>query len=173
VAWFNGLVNQQNGYLDKAISEFRSILDDRYPELDSRGFDFSKDYDVINALGETLFLRGKAERGAEHAGRQHEFFEEAAAVFERTLSLDSENVTAHYNLMLLYEKLGDATKAAEHRKLHDRYRPDPNATDRAISIQRRKNPAADHAAQAIVIYPLQRTGAPELPRSIVISSLQP
>src|SRR4030095_10547315 len=47
IAWLNGLVNKQNGYLDKAIAEFRSILEDRYPELDQRGFDFSKDYEVI------------------------------------------------------------------------------------------------------------------------------
>src|SRR5262249_23231820 len=33
VAWLNGLVNKQNGYLDKAIAEFRSILEDRYSEL--------------------------------------------------------------------------------------------------------------------------------------------
>src|SRR3546814_17672064 len=46
VAWFNGLVHKQNGYLDKAITEFRRILEDRYPELGQRGFDFSKDYEV-------------------------------------------------------------------------------------------------------------------------------
>lgn len=161
VAWFNGLVNKQNGYLDKAISEFRSILEDRYPELDQRGFDFSKDYDVINELGAALFERAKMERGEAKAGQRRDFLLQAKAAFEKTLALDSENVAAHYNMMLLYSELGDSAKAAEHRAWHDRYRPDPNATDRAISIQRRKNPAADHAAQAIVIYPLQRAGAPE------------
>src|SRR5262249_50013527 len=137
------------------------ILNDHYPELDRRGFDFSKDYDVINELGQTLFERGKQEHGPKSTQRR-QFLEEAAAAFERTLSLDSENVMAHYNLMLLYSELGEQAKADEHRKLHDRYRPDPNATDRAISIHRRKNAAADHAAQSIVIYPLQRAGAPEL-----------
>jgi tetratricopeptide (TPR) repeat protein len=166
VAWFNGLVNKQNGYLDQAIREFRGILEDRYPGLDDRGFDFSKDYDVINELGQTLFERAKQERGPDHAARRRDFLEQAAAKFERTLSLDSENVMAHYNLMLLYTELGDEAKAAEHRKLHDRYRPDPNATDHAITIQRRQNPAADHAAQAIVLYPLQRPGAPELPNPV-------
>ena len=29
VAWFSGLVDKQNGYLDKAIAEFQSILEDR------------------------------------------------------------------------------------------------------------------------------------------------
>src|SRR5205823_1024485 len=42
VAWLNGLLNKQNGFLDQAIAEFRSILEERYPELDQRGFDFSK-----------------------------------------------------------------------------------------------------------------------------------
>ncbi|HYV29524.1 MAG TPA: hypothetical protein VEO53_00225, partial [Candidatus Binatia bacterium] len=68
----------------------------------------------------------------------------------------------HYNLALLYEQLGDTRLAAQHRALHERYRPDDNARDLAVSIARRANPAADHAAQAIVIYPLQRPGAPEL-----------
>jgi tetratricopeptide (TPR) repeat protein len=86
----------------------------------------------------------------------------AAEQFNRTLELDSENLTAHYNLALIYEALGDEKQAEEHLKLHERYRPDDNATDRAINLARRDNKAADHAAQAIVIYTLQRPGAPGL-----------
>ncbi len=70
IAWLNGLVNKQNGYLDKAITEFRSILEDRYEELDKRGFDFSLDYEVINELGQTLFERAKLERGDEATQKQ-------------------------------------------------------------------------------------------------------
>ena len=160
LAWFNGLVNKQNGFLDKAISEFRSILEDRYPELDQRGFDFSKDYEVINELGQTYFERAKMERG--NPERQKEFLHQAIQEFEKTLALDSENLTAHYNLALIYAQLGDEAKGAHHRQEHEKYRPDDNARDRAIAIERRRNPAADHAAQAIVIYPLQRPGAPGL-----------
>jgi tetratricopeptide (TPR) repeat protein len=76
LAWFNGLVDKQNGYLDKAIAEFRSILEDRYPELDQRGFDFSKDYEVINELGTTLFERAKLIRS--DAAKQREMLEEFA-----------------------------------------------------------------------------------------------
>ena len=160
IAWLNGLVNKQNGYLDKAISEFRSILEDRYPELDKRGFDFSKDYEVINELGQTLFERSKAERG--NPDLQKQFLQAAEKQFERTLTLDSENVTAHYNLALINAELGNTAKADEHRKLHERYRPDDNARDIAIAAARRRDKAADHAAQSIVIYPLQRPGAFEL-----------
>ncbi|MBI2948920.1 MAG: tetratricopeptide repeat protein [Verrucomicrobia bacterium] len=159
VAWFTGLVNKQNGFLDKAITEFRSILEDRYPELEQRGFDFSKDYEVINELGQTLVERAKLEQGEENKERKREFLLQAKAQFEKALELDSENLTAHYNLMLIHTQLGDDVKAAEHRKFHERYRPDDNARDRAIAIHRRANAAADHAAQAIVIYPLQRPEA--------------
>jgi len=161
IAWLNGLVNKQNGYLDEAIREFTSILEDRYPELEKRGFDFSRDYEVINELGQTLFERAKMERA--DPNRQQEFLRAALARFQRTLTLDPENVTAHYNAALLHAQLGDSTKAAEHRRLHERYRPDDNARDRAVAVARRHDAAADHAAQAIVIYDLQRPGAPELP----------
>jgi tetratricopeptide (TPR) repeat protein len=160
VAWLNGLVNKQNGYLDKAITEFRSILEDRYAELDKRGFDFSKDYEVINELGQTLFERAKLERG--DAKKREAFLRDAIARFERALELDTENVTAHYNLSLIYTQLGEPKLAEEHRRLHERYRPDDNARDRAVSIARRKDPAADKASQATVIYSLQRPGAPGL-----------
>jgi tetratricopeptide (TPR) repeat protein len=160
VAWFSGLVNKQNGFLDEAIREFRSILEDHYPELDLRGFDFSQDYEVINELGQAYFERAKMERASPE--RQKEFMLKAVEQFDKTLALDSENVAAHFNLAQLYTQLGDPSKAAFHRREHEKYLPDYNATDRAISIARRANPAANHAAQATVIYPLQRPGAPDL-----------
>jgi tetratricopeptide (TPR) repeat protein len=160
IAWFTGLVNKQNGFLDKAIAEFRSILEDRYPELDQRGFDFSKDYEVINELGQTYYERAKMERG--NPEQQKAFLNLAAETFQKTLALDSENMTAHYTLSLVYSQLGDETKAAQHRREHQKYLPDYNAQDAAVSIARRADPAANHAAQATVIYPLQRPGAPEL-----------
>src|SRR4029450_10358320 len=160
VAWLNGLVDRQNGYLDKAITEFRAVPDDRYPELHQRGFHFSKDYEVINELGVTLFERSKLERA--DRSRQQDFLKQAAEQFEKTLAIDSENVAAHHNLHLIYAQLGNDKRAEEHRQLHERFRPDDNARDNAIAIHRRANRAADHAAQATVIYPLQRPGAFEL-----------
>jgi tetratricopeptide (TPR) repeat protein len=148
------LLNKQNGFLDQAIIEFNSILNDRYPELDRRGFDFSRDGVVVNELGQTLFERAKQERF--NPTRQRELLQQAIHQFQRSLAIDSENLTAHYNLALLYEQLGEPDRAAEHRKLHQRYRPDDNARDLAVLNARRRDPAADHAAQAIVIYDLQR-----------------
>src|SRR5262249_32282858 len=100
IAWFNALVDKQNGYLDKAIAALRGILEDRYSELEQRGFDFSKDYEVINELGQTLFERAKMERGEANRAKRELFLKQAIAQFEKTLTLDSENVAAHYNLAL-------------------------------------------------------------------------
>ena len=51
------------------------------------------------------------------------------------------------------------TVAAEHRALHDKYRTDDNAVERAVTLHRSRNPAADHAAEAVAIYDLQRPEA--------------
>jgi len=87
---------------------------------------------------------------------------EAVAVFQRTLAIDPENVTAHYNLQLLYSELGDAARSKAHRRLHARYKPDDNARGIAVRLARQKYPAANHAAENLVIYDLQRSGAPGL-----------
>lgn len=163
VAWLNGLVDKQNGFLDKAIEEFQSITEDRYPEIAERGLKFSKDYEVLNELGQTLFERAKIERGTADRPARDGFLRQAVAQFEKTLALDPENATAHYNLALIGAQLGDEQGAAEHRKLHARFRTDDNARDRAIALARQRDPAADAAAQSITIYNLQRPGAPELP----------
>jgi hypothetical protein len=51
-----------------------------------------------------------------------------------------------------------------HRELHEMYKPDDNARA-AVALHRQKNPAANHAAQSIVIYDLRRQGAPGLAES--------
>ncbi|MGB6846692.1 MAG: multiheme c-type cytochrome, partial [Thermoanaerobaculia bacterium] len=173
VAWFTGLVNKQNGYLDDAINNFESIvaLDDR--ETRRRGFDFSRDYRLLNELGQTLYERAKQERGEAHQEQRQKFLRQAVATFRRVLELDPENVTAHYNLDLIYKQLGAREKAAEHFALYQKYRPDDNARDRAITAQRAANEAADHAAEAIVIYDLRRAGAYGLSADVQDGAEQP
>ena len=171
VAWFNGLVNKQNGFLEQAVQEFTSILEDQDPALRARGFDFSRDYEVLNELGQTLFELAKRQRDDPSAERS--LLRDAVRRFEQTLALDPENLTAHYNLALLYVQLGETDRALEHLREHEKYRPDDNARDHAITVERRRNKAADHAAQAIVLYPLQRPGAPELPAAAALANAAP
>ncbi|HJS08601.1 MAG TPA: hypothetical protein VJ809_13110, partial [Pirellulales bacterium] len=70
------------------------------------------------------------------------------------------NSAAHYNLSQLYEQLGDETKAEDHRQAHQRFKLDDNAADKAVRLAREKYPAANHAAEALVIYSLHRQDEP-------------
>ncbi|MFZ4734240.1 MAG: hypothetical protein ACOYK7_17015, partial [Pirellulales bacterium] len=130
--------------------------------MEARGFDFSLDYEVRNLLGLTLFDRAAQFRGGANADERRRLLGAAAAEFEKTLALDSENVSAHYNLQLIRGQLGDAERAEHHRLEHQRYKLDDNAADRAVALAREKYPAANFAAETLVIYPLRRPGAPGL-----------
>jgi tetratricopeptide (TPR) repeat protein len=159
VLWFSGLVDKQNGFLDEAIADFKELVTLDSAEVRKREFDFSQDYLLLNELGQTLYERAKEERGEERRIQREVLLREALGYFERTLAIDSENLAAHYNLYLILAELGDHVKSEEHRKLHEKYKPDDNARDRAVSTARRSDPAANHAAEAVVIYDLQRQGA--------------
>jgi len=162
VAWFTGLVNKQNGYLDQAIDNFQGILALDTAETRRRGFDFDEDYRLLNELGQTLFERAKQERGEARRARREELLIEARGQFERVLDLDPENATAHYNLNLLHRQLGDPETAERHLDLYRKYKVDDNARDRVVALARARDAAANHAAEAIVIYDLQRSDAFEL-----------
>ncbi|MGO8751767.1 MAG: multiheme c-type cytochrome [Thermoguttaceae bacterium] len=165
VAWLSGLINRQQGHLAEAEQDFRGVLEGRSAEMLGRHFDFGLDYEVIDLLGETLFDRAKQLHGPSRAEARKALLGEAVAQFQKTLSLDAENVSAHYNLSLLYGQLGDIKQADRHRALHARYKPDDNARDRAVAAARKRYPAADHAAERVAIYPLRVFEEP-LPRYV-------
>lgn len=164
-AWLSGAINRQQGQLDEAVLNLRSVLADSTPEMQKRRFDFSIDYEVINLLGQTLFDLGRLRARQNRADEAIRHWEDAVAQFEKTLTIDSENVAAHYNLQLLYSELDQPEKSREHGRLHARYKVDDNAQGRAVRLARKKYPAANFAAEAVVRYPLQRKDAPGLPAS--------
>jgi hypothetical protein len=84
--------------------------------------------------------------------------------FETSLFYDSEDVMAHYNLAQLHTELGNEERAGLHRRLHVRYKPDDNAQELAVNAARLRYPAANVASEPLVIYPLNRPGAPGLPQ---------
>ena len=163
--WFGGLVNKQNGHLDEAITDFRHVLAGGYAQGAGRGFDFAKDYRVLNELGNTLFLQAKQERGDARREERAAILLEAAEVFDEVLSLDPENAVAHYHLLQIHKELGNDVLADTHAQLHERYRVDDNARDHAISAARQQYEAANHAAESVVIYDLNRSPEGERPRS--------
>lgn len=160
LSWLSGMINRQQGHLDRAEQNFRAVLAPPNQEMRRRGFDFRLDYEVINALGETLFDRARQLRGEANAAGRLQLIEEAIAQFLTTLEIDPENVDAHFNLSLLYLAANNKAAAEKHQRLHQKYRPDDNARDIALAAARAKYPAANHAAAAVVIYDLQREATP-------------
>jgi len=158
-AWLTALVDRENGHLDQAIATLRALLETRFAEARERGFDFAHDFRARNMLGRTLYERARQERGAARTQRRVALLEESRAEFERVLTQDPENLTAHFNLALVYADLGDPGRADTHRALVEKYRPDDHAVERAVALHRRHNPAADHAAEPVAVYDLQRPGA--------------
>jgi len=156
MAWLSGEVSRQQGNLEAAETSFRSVLEDDNSERRERGFDFSRDYRVRNSLGLTLLdLADKAEvRGQPEQALERR--RQAESEFLRALEDDSENVTAHASLARLYGTLGDEEKAEYHAARQERYKMDDNAAELAKPKARRRYPAADHAAESLVIYDLHR-----------------
>jgi tetratricopeptide (TPR) repeat protein len=155
LAWYAALVAQEYGELDRAIGNLQQLVQTRFPRAVERGFDFSKDYRVLNELGRSLYERARRERGEGRQTQRAAYLNQAREWLHKALAIDPENLSAHYNLALVYTELGDAETAAEHRRLHEKYRPDDQAIERAVSAHRRANPAADHAAEATAIYALE------------------
>jgi len=100
--FFLATAKKQRGQYDEALTHLRTALD-QYP----------KDRVVRNQLGRVLFLK-----------RQHA---EALIEFRKVLEIDPEDLTAHYNMMLCYQGLGDAESSARERKLYERFKADESA----------------------------------------------
>jgi tetratricopeptide (TPR) repeat protein len=74
---------------------------------------YPRDRVVRNEVGRILFLQKK--------------YAEAVAEFNQTLSIDPEDLQAHYNLMLCYSGLGDEARATEHKERYLRFKADESA----------------------------------------------
>lgn len=121
--YFLGLTYKQQGNYDKALGHLGEA-ERRYP----------RDRVVLNQMGRILFLQRE--------------FDDAVRVLQRVLSIDSEDLQAHYNLMLCYRALGNKDLAMREQKLYLRYKADESA--QAITgPYRRANPHDNNERQTI------------------------
>jgi tetratricopeptide (TPR) repeat protein len=100
--YFYGRALKEDGDYDGAIAHLRIVL-----------AQFPRDRVVRNELGRILFLQKR--------------YADAVKEFEQTLSIDPEDLQAHYNLMLCYNGLGDDAKANEHKVRYLRFKADESA----------------------------------------------
>jgi tetratricopeptide (TPR) repeat protein len=114
---------KEDGDYDRAIAHLRIV-----------GSQFPRDRVVRNELGRVLFLEKR--------------YADAVKEFEQTLSIDPEDLQAHYNLMLCYNGLGDDAKANEHKTRYLRFKADESA--QAITgPYRQTHPEDNNERQAI------------------------
>ena len=100
--FFYAKMLRNEGNYDQAAVHLREVLA-QYP----------RDRVVRNEVGRILFLQKK--------------YSEAVAEFNQTLSIDPEDLQAHYNLMLCYSGLGDEAHANEHKERYLRFKADESA----------------------------------------------
>src|SRR5213078_1347746 len=89
---------------------------------------------VHNELGRVLFLEKR--------------YADAVAEFEKTLTIDPEDLQAHYNLMLCYAGLGEESKAEEHKARYLRFKAD-EAAQAITGPYRELHPEDNNERQAI------------------------
>ena len=87
----------------------------------------------------------------------------ARAELEASLAIDSEQATARYLMAQVLREEGNEQAALAELALHETYKVDDNARDRAVALARQRYPAADAAAEPVVIFDLARPGAYGLP----------
>jgi tetratricopeptide (TPR) repeat protein len=104
--YFTGLALKTDGDYAAAYQQF-ALAAARYPN----------DRVNRNQMGRMLFLERK--------------YQGAVAEYARTLSIDPEDLEAHYNLMLCYRGLGDDAQAAREETLYMRFKA--NEASQAIT----------------------------------------
>lgn len=155
VRWFSALVNRQQGALDAAAADLEKLIASEFPGSAARGFDFGKDDRVLVELGTVLLEQARADPTGTATLAQR-----ARGLAQQALAMDPESVSAWYLLAQSATALGETAAADAALRQHARYKPDDNARDRAVNLARLRDPAANHAAEAIVIYDLDREGRP-------------
>jgi len=153
INWLTGQINFANGMLEDATLNFESVLATRIPD---RKFDFSLDYRVINDLGATYYARA---RGVVPVSRPEriDLLQKAIATYRQTLAIDSEDVTAHYQLG---QAFGDSAWANRQDRARQAEAASEGAGDNepvdadelvklASSIGDRKRPAPDRRSLAL------------------------
>jgi tetratricopeptide (TPR) repeat protein len=103
IHFFKAMIEKADGDYDNAVASLR-VVERQYP----------RDRVTLNQLGRLLFLKRD--------------YAAAVSTLLRVLEIDSEDVQAHYNLMLAYRGLGDAKNAGREEALFRRFKADESST---------------------------------------------
>lgn len=130
--YYRALVERNAGQVPEAIADFKAVLD-KYPRAK----------DALRELGFSYY--------------QHHDYEAARDTYEKLQAIDPDDLAAHYQLAILYRRLGQKEKAAvESAKFADQ-KDDPTASTYALEFLG-KHPEV--AAESVVWHTHDLTGDP-------------
>ena len=114
-----GRIDRSRSRLDKAEAEFKKVLD-AYP----------RDRMTLQQLGELA----KIKVDMVPADQRTSQLESAQGYYERILAIDPEDTGAHYNLMIIYQKLGRHEDAKKEAVIFKDLKDDPSITSLASNF---------------------------------------
>ena len=121
--FFYAKVLRSDGNYDGAAARLRTVLSE-YP----------RDRVALNDLGRVLFLQRK--------------YDDAVKVLQSVLTIDPEDLQAHYNLMLCYNGLGNEKLASEHQARYMRFKAD-ESSQAITGPYRQLHPEDNNERQAV------------------------
>jgi len=121
--FFYGSMLKSTGDYEQAAAHFQTVLA-QYPH----------DRVALNNLGRVFFLERK--------------YSDAVKTLQQVLTVDPEDLQAHYNLMLCYNGLGDEKMAKEHQARYLRFKAD-EASQAITGPYRQLNPEDNNERQSI------------------------
>jgi len=171
-AWFTSIVNSGNvtrkEQLDTAIADTERLLDPNSQPRD-RGFDFTKDYVVWNALANRYFKRRQYEESG--SNQRWHYLLKAIKAADTVLKYDAEDVEAHDLLKQCYSEIAvDIASSGESQKLT----PDDAGSQVAIAVDTNQPAASRVQACMVLARSLPVMAAPRLtPIREAINKLRP
>ncbi len=118
--YYLALIERNEGHLDLAIADLQKVA-----------AQFPRSRDAHRELGFTLY-------------QQHKY-PEARAEYEAVQAIDPDDLSAHYNLSILYRRLGMKTEAAEQAALFADQKDDPTASVYALAYLRKHTEVASES----------------------------
>ncbi len=111
-----GRINRVNGRLDEAEADFKRVLEG-----------FPRDRLTLQQLGELAKIKSDSLAPEQRKAQ----LEIAKGYYTQVLAIDPEDTGAHYNMMILNQKLGNREEAKREAKIFQDLKDDPQVTSLA------------------------------------------
>ncbi len=114
-----GRVDRVRSRLDQAEAEYKKVLE-KYP----------RDRVTLQQLGELAKIKADS---VEESQRKNQL-EIAKGFYEKVLAIDPEDVSSHYNMMIICQKLGEREIARQEAKIFQDLKDDPQVSSLASNF---------------------------------------